>query len=70
MLEHNSQLDENVFSEYFPLQACIAGKLHIFDELFGLVFVKIEGKDRDVVSETGKGDDTVASRCPALPSVG
>lgn len=59
MLERDFQLDQNVISEYFPLQACIAGMLHIVEELFGLVFVKIEGKDRDAISETGKGDDTV-----------
>ncbi|KAJ6784038.1 hypothetical protein PWT90_00325 [Aphanocladium album] len=59
MLERDFQLDQNLVSEYFPLQACIDGMLNIFEELFGLIFVKIEGKDRDVISESGNGDDIV-----------
>lgn len=33
--------------------------LKIFEELFGLAFVEIVGKDRDSIAETGKGDDIV-----------
>lgn len=59
MLERDFQLDQNRIAEYFPLQTSIEGMLNIFEELFGLVFVKIEGADRNDVSETGKGDDIV-----------
>jgi metallopeptidase MepB len=31
--------------------------LKIFEELFGLEFVKIEGEDRKAISESGKGED-------------
>ncbi|KAK5138442.1 hypothetical protein LTR08_000028 [Meristemomyces frigidus] len=59
MLERDFQLDQNKIAEYFPLQTSIEGMLHIFEELFGLVFVKVDGKDRDAISETGKGEDIV-----------
>lgn len=59
MLEKKYQLEQEVISEYFPLQTTIQGMLEIFEQLFGLVFVKIEGKDRDAISESGNGDDIV-----------
>lgn len=59
MLSRDFQLDKNKIAEYFPLQTCIAGMLKIYEELVGLVFVNIEGKDRDSISETGNGDDIV-----------
>ncbi|KAL1302035.1 hypothetical protein AAFC00_002483 [Neodothiora populina] len=59
MLEKDFQLDQEAIAEYFPLETTIKGMMQIFEELFGLVFVKVEGKDRDAISETGKGDDTV-----------
>ena len=59
MLERDYQLDQNQIAEYFPLQTSIEGMLSIFEELFGLVFVKLEGKDRDDVSTSGKGSDIV-----------
>jgi metallopeptidase MepB len=59
MLERDFQLEQNKIAEYFPLQSCIAGMLNIFEELFGLGFVEIEGKDRNIISETGNGDDIV-----------
>lgn len=59
MLERDYQLDQETIAEYFPLETTIRGMLHIFEELFGLVFVELTGKDRDAVSETGKGDDIV-----------
>ena len=55
MLERDFQLDQNLIAEYFPLQTSIEGMLKIFEELFGLVFVKIDGEDRDAISESGKG---------------
>ena len=59
MLSRDFQLDQNKVTEYFPLQTCMEGMLNIFEQLFGLGFVKIEGNDRDIFSETGKGDDIV-----------
>lgn len=59
MLEQNYRLDLQKLSEYFPLQSCIDGMLSIFSKLFDLVFVNIEGKDRDIASPTGEGEDIV-----------
>ena len=59
MEEQDYQLDQNLISEWFPLQSTIEGMLKIFEELFGLVFVEVTGKDRDSISPTGKGNDIV-----------
>jgi metallopeptidase MepB len=57
MLEKDYSLDQQKIAEYFPLQTTIQGMLKIFEELFGLVFVEIVGKDRDALAESGKGSD-------------
>jgi metallopeptidase MepB len=59
MIEKEYAIDEQKIAEYFPLQSTINGMLHIFEELFGLVFVEITGEDRTKISPTGKGDDIV-----------
>lgn len=59
MEEKDYQLDQQLISEYFPLQNCIKGMLEIFEEIFGLQFVEIVGGDRDTISPTGKGNDIV-----------
>ncbi|KAI5366057.1 putative peptidase M3A/M3B catalytic domain, neurolysin/Thimet oligopeptidase, domain 2 [Septoria linicola] len=59
MLERDFQLDQNRISEYFPIQTSISGMLNIFEEIFGLQFVEVQGEHRDQISETGKGDDIV-----------
>ena len=60
MEEQDYQLDQQLISEYFPLQTTIRGMLQIFEDLFGLAFVEITpGKDRDAISPTGKGQDIV-----------
>lgn len=59
MLEKDFQLDQNRIAEYFPLESSINGMLKIFEELFGLGFVKIEGEGRKAISESGKGEDIV-----------
>lgn len=57
MVEKDYSLDQQLISEYFPLQTTIQGMLKIFEELFGLVFVEIIGSDRDDISPSGKGGD-------------
>ena len=59
MEEKDYQLDQQLISEYFPLQTSIKGMLEIFEHLFGLSFVEVVGKDRDAISPSGKGDDIV-----------
>jgi metallopeptidase MepB len=59
MLEQEYAVDQEKISEYFPLNPTIRGMLHIFEELFGLVFTEITGADRDAISETSKGSDIV-----------
>ena len=59
MLEKEYSLDHQLISEYFPLQNTIQGMLKIFEELFGMVFVELTGKDRDAVASSGKGSDIV-----------
>lgn len=59
MEEQDYSLDQQLISEYFPLQTTIEGMLKIFEEIFGLVFVEITGSDRDSISPSGKGRDIV-----------
>lgn len=59
MEEKDYQLDQQLISEYFPLQTTIRGMLEIFEQLFGLAFVEVVGKDRDSISPSGKGEDIV-----------
>ncbi|KAL8677971.1 MAG: hypothetical protein Q9186_005637 [Xanthomendoza sp. 1 TL-2023] len=59
MLEKDYSLDQEKLAEYFPLQTSITGMLKIFEQLFGLVFVEIEGKDRSDIAPSGNGDDIV-----------
>jgi metallopeptidase MepB len=59
MLEKDFALDSEKISEYFPLNNTIRGMLHIFEQLFGLVFVEITGEERDKISPTSKGSDIV-----------
>ena len=59
MLEKDFALDQEKISEYFPLDNTIRGMLHIFEELFGLVFVEITGADRNAIAASGNGSDIV-----------
>ena len=59
MEEKDYQLDQQLISEYFPLQTTIRGMLQIFEQIFGLVFVEVLGEDRDSISPSGKGNDIV-----------
>jgi metallopeptidase MepB len=58
-LQQDYKLDQQKVSEYFPLQTTLSKMLEIFEQLLGLEFVELTGKDRDNVSPTGKGDDIV-----------
>jgi metallopeptidase MepB len=57
MVENEYSINEQKVAEYFSLLPTIEGMLKIFEDLFGLVFVLIEGAERDKISETGKGTD-------------
>ncbi|KAL8910285.1 MAG: hypothetical protein Q9171_004408 [Xanthocarpia ochracea] len=59
MLENDYSLDQEKLAEYFPLQTSIRGMLHIFEQLFGLIFMEIEGSDRSSIAPSGNGDDIV-----------
>ncbi|KFY43986.1 hypothetical protein V495_03676, partial [Pseudogymnoascus sp. VKM F-4514 (FW-929)] len=59
MVEQEYTIDEQKIAEYFPLQPTVNSMLNIFESLFGLVFVEIEGEARDALSPTGKRDDIV-----------
>lgn len=59
MEEKEFAIDEQKISEYFPLQSTVEGMLHIFEELFGFVFVEVTGEDRAKLSSTGKAEDIV-----------
>ncbi|KAF4611316.1 hypothetical protein G7Y89_g15697 [Cudoniella acicularis] len=57
MVEKEFSIDEQKIAEYFPLQKTVEGMLGIFEELFGFVFVEIDGEERTKISESGKGID-------------
>ncbi|KAI1416867.1 Metalloprotease [Hypoxylon sp. FL1857] len=57
MVEQEYNIDEVKIAEYFPLQSTIRGMLHIFEELFGLVFVELDTSERKRLSSTGKAED-------------
>ncbi|KAI1639094.1 peptidase family M3 [Biscogniauxia mediterranea] len=57
MVEQEYSIDETKVAEYFPLQSTVRGMLHIFEELFGLVFVELDKEERQKVSPTGKAED-------------
>lgn len=59
LLEKEYSLDQQKIAEYFPLSTTIQGMLKIFEEIFGLVFIEIIGKDRDDLADGGKGSDIV-----------
>ncbi|KAI1097683.1 Metalloprotease [Jackrogersella minutella] len=57
MVEQEYNIDEVKIAEYFPLQSTVRGMLHIFEELFGLVFVELDPDDRKRLSPTHKAED-------------
>ncbi|KAI1775099.1 Metalloprotease [Hypoxylon cercidicola] len=57
MVEQEYSIDETKIAEYFPLQSTVQGMLHIFEELFGLVFVELDTSERKRLSPTGKAED-------------
>lgn len=50
MIEQEFSIDEQKIAEYFPLQPTIEGMLNIFEKLFGLVFVIVEGEERSKIA--------------------
>ncbi|SMY19844.1 unnamed protein product [Zymoseptoria tritici ST99CH_1A5] len=60
-LEKENLYNVNVdkIKEYFPVNFTIPALLSIYGEIYGLRFDRIEGKDADDLSPTGKGDDLV-----------
>ena len=59
MLEKDYSVDHEKLAEYFPLSTCIAKMLEIFEQLMGLSFVEVVGKDRDALSPDGDGSHIV-----------
>ena len=59
LLEKHYSLNHQKIAEYFPLSTSIRGMMHIFEEIFGMVFVEILDQDRAAISPTGKGEDIV-----------
>jgi metallopeptidase MepB len=59
MLQRDFSFDEQKVAEYFPLNATIQHMLGMYEKLFGMEFVEINGKDRDDLAETGNGNDIV-----------
>jgi metallopeptidase MepB len=57
MLETQYLVDQKNISEYFPLQTTIKGMLEIFQNLFGLIFLKITNDERNKLANSGKGSD-------------
>ncbi|KAI2470981.1 Metalloprotease [Annulohypoxylon bovei var. microspora] len=57
LVEQEYNIDEVKIAEYFPLQSTVRGMLHIFEELFGLVFVELDTSERKRLSPTGKAED-------------
>ncbi|EMF16047.1 zinc metallo proteinase [Sphaerulina musiva SO2202] len=55
--EQEYQVDKDKIKQYFPALSTIKALLDLYAGLFHLHFVKIEGKDRDDLSPTGKGED-------------
>jgi metallopeptidase MepB len=50
-------VDHAKVSEYFPLQPTTNAMLRLFGDLFGFVFIEIQGDDRNEISPTGDGKD-------------
>ncbi|RDW58165.1 putative saccharolysin [Coleophoma cylindrospora] len=57
MVENEFSINEQEIAEYFPLKSTIEGMLTIFEELFGFVFVEVEGAERAKIAESGKAED-------------
>lgn len=56
-VEREYQVDNDKVKQYFPALSTIKAFLDLYAGLFHLHFVKIEGKDRDDLSPSGKGED-------------
>lgn len=59
LLEKEYSIDETAISEYFPILPTFNGILGVYEELFGMKFIKLEEEDRARLSPTGKAEDVV-----------
>ncbi|KAL5313616.1 hypothetical protein ACEPPN_018037 [Leptodophora sp. 'Broadleaf-Isolate-01'] len=59
MLQKEFSFDVQNVAEYFPLNTTIKHMLEMFEKLFGMEFIAIDGKDRDKLAETGNGNDII-----------
>ena len=59
MLQKDFSFDAPRVAEYFSLNKAIQLMLKMFEKLFGIEFVEINGKDRDDLAQTGNGNDLV-----------
>ncbi|KAF7187563.1 Saccharolysin [Pseudocercospora fuligena] len=57
--EEEYNIDSDKIKEWFPAIHTLQVVLDLYSTLFGLDFVKIEGKDRDQLAKSGKGSDLV-----------
>lgn len=57
LTETEYQVDELQVSEYFPLDATIAGMLNIFTSVMGFIFIKLDIPMQAKLSPTGKAED-------------
>lgn len=59
LLEKEYSIDEAAIAEYYPILPAFNGILGVYEELFGMKFVKLEEEDRARLSPTGKAEDTL-----------
>lgn len=59
LLEKESEIDRQQVAEFFPLETTVTGVLGIFSHLFGLVFEKIVGEDKDTLSLSSESGDLI-----------
>lgn len=50
MVEKEFSIDEQEIANYFPLQHTVEGMLHIFEHLFGFVFIELDTEARTKLS--------------------
>ena len=59
--EQEFSINEQEIANYFPLQSTVEGMLHIFEHLFGFVFVELDAEARTKISGEQYSNITI---CP------